>query len=52
MQDLTPLPSDDGAFQISLPYPRGGDTIALRAGSLKECQRECASSPDDGERLT
>ena len=32
--------------------PRGGDTIALRAGSLKECQRECASSPDDGELLT
>ncbi|KAL1691657.1 hypothetical protein GGG16DRAFT_91161 [Schizophyllum commune] len=38
-QGLTPLPSDDGAFQISLPYPRGGDTIALRAGSLKECQQ-------------
>lgn len=25
-------------FQISLAYPRGGDAVALRATSVRECQ--------------
>jgi len=29
---------DDLAFQISLAYPRGGDTVGLRATSARECQ--------------
>ncbi|KAJ7215327.1 hypothetical protein B0H12DRAFT_1032603, partial [Mycena haematopus] len=33
---------DDTAFQISLPYPRGGEAIALRASSVRDCQ--CKSS--------
>lgn len=30
--------SDDMAFRLMLPYPRGGDTIALRANSIRDCQ--------------
>ncbi|KAJ7500362.1 hypothetical protein B0H11DRAFT_1908822 [Mycena galericulata] len=29
---------DDMAFQISLPYPRGGEAIGLRASSVRDCQ--------------
>ncbi|KAJ7041981.1 hypothetical protein C8F04DRAFT_1077868 [Mycena alexandri] len=29
---------DDMTFQISLPYPRGGEAIALRASSVRDCQ--------------
>jgi actin cytoskeleton-regulatory complex protein PAN1 len=29
---------DDMAFQILMPYPRGGDKIALRATSVRDCQ--------------
>ena len=29
--------TDDLAFQLLLSYPRGGDRIALRAGSAREC---------------
>jgi len=29
---------DDMAFRVLLPYPRGGDTIALRASSVRDCQ--------------
>ncbi|EIN07872.1 hypothetical protein PUNSTDRAFT_103983 [Punctularia strigosozonata HHB-11173 SS5] len=29
---------DDTAFQIFVPYPRGGDKIALRATSVRDCQ--------------
>lgn len=29
---------DDTGFQISLPYPRGGDTVGLRATSVRDCQ--------------
>jgi actin cytoskeleton-regulatory complex protein PAN1 len=36
--------ADDLGFQISLPYPRGGETIALRATSIRDCQRACCLS--------
>lgn len=29
---------DDQAFQLSMAYPRGGDAIALRATSVRDCQ--------------
>ncbi|THV00744.1 hypothetical protein K435DRAFT_750939 [Dendrothele bispora CBS 962.96] len=29
---------DDLGFQISLPYPRGGEVIGLRATSVRDCQ--------------
>lgn len=29
---------DDTTFQISLPYPRGGEAVALRASSVRDCQ--------------
>jgi hypothetical protein len=29
---------DDVAFQITLSYPRGGDTVSLRATSVRDCQ--------------
>ncbi|KAJ3879158.1 hypothetical protein F5051DRAFT_403673 [Lentinula edodes] len=29
---------DDLAFQVALPYPRGGETIGLRATSARDCQ--------------
>ncbi|KAF7972256.1 hypothetical protein HWV62_18572 [Athelia sp. TMB] len=29
---------DDMTFQISLAYPRGGDAVALRATSVRDCQ--------------
>ncbi|KAJ7221504.1 hypothetical protein GGX14DRAFT_492415 [Mycena pura] len=29
---------DDTMLQISLPYPRGGDAIVLRASSVRDCQ--------------
>lgn len=29
---------DDSTFQLSIAYPRGGDTIALRATSARDCQ--------------
>ena len=31
-------PKDDLSFQISIAYPRGGDAIALRASSARDCQ--------------
>lgn len=31
------LRSDDLAFRLILSYPRGGDTIALRATSARDC---------------
>ncbi|KAJ7621612.1 hypothetical protein DFH06DRAFT_1233083 [Mycena polygramma] len=34
----TPGGRDDTAFQISLAYPRGGEAIALRASSVRDCQ--------------
>ncbi|KAF7359085.1 Actin cytoskeleton-regulatory complex protein [Mycena sanguinolenta] len=36
---------DDTSFQISLPYPRGGEAIALRASSVRDCQRKSGFSP-------
>lgn len=29
---------DDLAFQVAMAYPRGGDAIALRATSVRDCQ--------------
>ncbi|KAF7323342.1 hypothetical protein HMN09_00115100 [Mycena chlorophos] len=29
---------DDRMFEIALPYPRGGDAVVLRAGSVRDCQ--------------
>ncbi|KAJ3781815.1 hypothetical protein GGU10DRAFT_365500 [Lentinula aff. detonsa] len=29
---------DDLGFQVALPYPRGGETIGLRATSARDCQ--------------
>ena len=34
---MTRVVADDLAFQLLLSYPRGGDRIALRAGSAREC---------------
>jgi hypothetical protein len=30
--------TDDMTFQIALAYPRGGDTVSLRAMSVRDCQ--------------
>ncbi|KAJ3522358.1 hypothetical protein NMY22_g11925 [Coprinellus aureogranulatus] len=39
VKELPPsLREGDHAFQISQPYPRGGDSINLRAGNAKECK--------------
>lgn len=31
--------ADDLAFSLSTSYPRGGNTMTLRAGSARECQQ-------------
>ncbi|KAK0185975.1 hypothetical protein F5146DRAFT_163320 [Armillaria mellea] len=30
--------NDDFCFQVTLPYPRGGEAVGLRASSVRECQ--------------
>ncbi|KAK0492066.1 hypothetical protein EDD18DRAFT_1080080 [Armillaria luteobubalina] len=30
--------NDDLCFQVTLPYPRGGEAVGLRASSVRECQ--------------
>ena len=29
---------DDQTFQLTMAYPRGGDSISLRATSVRDCQ--------------
>ncbi|TFK83146.1 hypothetical protein K466DRAFT_272822 [Polyporus arcularius HHB13444] len=29
---------DDQTFQLVVAYPRGGDSVGLRASSVRECQ--------------
>jgi hypothetical protein len=31
---------DDQTFQVTQAYPRGGDAIALKASSARDCQGE------------
>ncbi|KAF4578312.1 hypothetical protein EYR36_000119 [Pleurotus pulmonarius] len=38
---------DDVAFQLALAYPRGGETIGLKASSLRDCLEVQAMSEDN-----
>ena len=41
---------DDQTFQLIMAYPRGGDSISLRATSVRDCQL-WMSMIDDASRM-
>ncbi|PIL33059.1 transporter [Ganoderma sinense ZZ0214-1] len=38
VREASGLKRDDLTFQVAVAYPRGGDTISLRASSARDCQ--------------
>nr|VWP01440.1 NAD-dependent protein deacylase (EC (Regulatory protein SIR2 homolog) [Ganoderma boninense] len=38
VRETSGLKRDDLTFQVAVAYPRGGDTISLRASSARDCQ--------------